>query len=218
MFANLTILSAVLDVIVSWSYFFQTMYTSSKAHMRGWYIGWMSDIFCLTYASWLSLFFFMQDCRKSLLWHRVKCFEWKTYFIQWYDSWMFLHMLLSSTNVYNTLNNLYSTSCMWLIPPTGFICGSQANVTNDFSLIIQIWWKSCFAKFRFLTTQSLQIFAHDMAAVLPCHVQNLIVIALLESGWEQGTYLMKYKWWWQNGRWYGPLFSSTSIYTHKIPP
>ena len=54
---------------------------------------------------------------------------------------------------------------------------TKANFTNDYSILIQIWWKINFSVTPLQgTIISLQNFAHGMTAQLWCHVQNFIVI------------------------------------------
>ena len=49
---------------------------------------------------------------------------------------------------------------------------------------IQIRWKLRLAITPLLAIKSQQIFAHATTAQLPCHVQNFVVITVLELRWE----------------------------------
>ena len=53
--------------------------------------------------------------------------------------------------------------------------------TNAFSYENQIWWTILFEVIQLQGTRSQHIFAHDTTAQLSWHVQNFVVITLLES-------------------------------------
>ena len=75
---------------------------------------------------------------------------------------------------------------------------------HNFSIVIQIWWKIGFSITPLWSTISLQNFAHTMTAQLSCHVQNFIVITLLQFEWEQNEISMEFESWWKNHSWNGP--------------
>ena len=62
---------------------------------------------------------------------------------------------------------------------TEVLPGSRS--TNDFYSQIQIRWKLRLAVIPLLALRSLNIFTHATAAQLSCHVQNFVVITMLES-------------------------------------
>ena len=57
--------------------------------------------------------------------------------------------------------------------------GSGAHFTNDFSIIIKIWWKFHSALIQVEVKWLLQNFAHATTAVLSWHVQHFVAICLL---------------------------------------
>ena len=69
------------------------------------------------------------------------------------------------------------------------------HFTNTFSITIQISWKFVCTVIQLLVRISLQIFAHDTTAQLSCHVQNFVVIILLEFGWEQNEISREFELW-----------------------
>ena len=62
-----------------------------------------------------------------------------------------------------------------------------AHFTNVFSITIQMRWKIHFAFTSILTMWSLQIFAHDMTAMLSWHVQKFVAIwcTVIELQWDE---------------------------------
>ena len=79
--------------------------------------------------------------------------------------------------------------------------GDPANhLTNNFSIIIQIWWKFNFIVTPLLIMTLLQTFPYAMTALLSCHVQNFIATNSWKFGWEQHEILIELKVWWKNHR------------------
>ena len=81
-------------------------------------------------------------------------------------------------NICFKCHEVYNIAYDWLVAVQG------ARFTNNFLLAIQIRWKLRHAVIPLLTNRSQQIFAHATTAQLSCHVQNLVVITVLESRWE----------------------------------
>ena len=66
---------------------------------------------------------------------------------------------------------------------------------NFFSIAMQILWKFCFVITFILTKSLLQIFAQDMAALLPWHVQKFDVIWWLVIELKPGKISIKFELW-----------------------
>ena len=75
---------------------------------------------------------------------------------------------------------------------------SGALFTNDFLPAIQIRWKLRLAVIPLLAIRSQQIFAHATTAQLSCHVQNFVVITVLESRWEWNEISIEFELRWKN--------------------
>ena len=75
---------------------------------------------------------------------------------------------------------------------------SEARLINDFLPAIQILWKLRLAATPLLAIRSQQIFAHATTAQLSCHVQNIVAIIVLESGWEWNKISIEFELRWKN--------------------
>ena len=57
--------------------------------------------------------------------------------------------------------------------------------TDDFAVVVKLWWKFGFTVTPILAISSLQNLAYAVTTQLPCHVQNFVMIISLELGWKQ---------------------------------
>ena len=64
-------------------------------------------------------------------------------------------------------------------------------------------WKFDFVLNQILKNRSLQNFAHDMTAVLSCHVQKFVVIYWPRTEWHQHENSIKIELWVKNREWDG---------------
>ena len=92
---------------------------------------------------------------------------------------------------------------MWCLVTTVSLNGPGAHFTNDFLPAIQIRWKLRVAVIPLLASRSHQIFAHATTAQLSCHVQNFVVITVLESRWKWNEISIEFELWWKNREWNG---------------
>ena len=90
-----------------------------------------------------------------------------------------------------------------------------SHFTTGFSCKIQIWRKICFDVIPFIVIRSLQNFTHGMAAQLPCHVQNFVVIPELEFEWDQNKISIWFELLWKTlGEMDARLFHSFMALSH----
>ena len=54
------------------------------------------------------------------------------------------------------------------------VTNTASSHNKKFSLVIQIWWRICFALIQIVSNWSLQNFAHATTAVLSWHVQKFV--------------------------------------------
>ena len=99
-----------------------------------------------------------------------------------------------------------------------------AHLTNDFSIVIQIWWKIGFTVTSLQGAISLQNFVHTMNTQLLCHVRNFIVITPLHLWWKHNEISIKFEFGWKNHSWNwsqnfiseDPLQHGSPKYTQKM--
>ena len=60
-------------------------------------------------------------------------------------------------------------------------------------IIIQIWWKFHFPLIQILINRSPQMFAHDTAAVLPCHISDIVT----KNGFTMRRISIEFQLWWK---------------------
>ena len=93
-----------------------------------------------------------------------------------------------------------------------------AHFTNNFSILIQIWWKLGFSVNPIYSIISLHNVAYITTAQRSWHVRNSIVVACLQLRWEQDESFHRIWITMENRAWNGPLvivFPLTS-YIYKI--
>ena len=78
------------------------------------------------------------------------------------------------------------------------------HFTNNFSIVIHIWWKFHFALIQAVAHWLLLNFAHGMTAVLSWQMQNFVGIWYPTMELHSTQFSIIFELWWKNCSWNGP--------------